>query len=109
MFEKFEYDVMLAISEELPACKDILMEQYARSMKKREFTGHGFYTHFEQVGDRLPVDAAFAKVLGSPSAILNQACTVGFALFISDGKISCLEGYTFGEDWPDTIETYSLI
>jgi hypothetical protein len=105
---QLEIDVMLAISKELPAYKDILMEQYARSTKTRTFTGHGFYTNFDNVGDGILVDKTFNKVLGVPSAILNQTCTVGFALFIRDGRITMLEGYTFGGDWPDTIDTYDI-
>ena len=105
---QLEIDVLLAISKELPAYKDILIEQYARSTKTRTFTDHGFYTNFDNVGEGVLVDKNFNKVLGVPSAILNQTCTVGFALFIRDGRITMLEGYTFGGDWPDTIDTYDI-
>ncbi len=108
MFEKMEYDIMLAISEELPEHKDLIMGQYLQSIKTREFTGHGFYTNFDNVGDSVLFDGSFKKDLGMLSAILNDECTVGFVLFIRDGRISQLEGYTFGDDWPSMINAYVI-
>jgi len=32
----------------------------------------------------------------------------GFVLFINDGLISMLEGYTYGEPWPEDITGYSF-
>lgn len=108
MFEQFEYDIILSISEELPEYKNLMMEQYAHSIKKREYTGHGFFTYFENVTEGPLVDECFKQELGKPSAILNDVCEVGFVLFIRNGKISCLEGYTFGDVWPDVIDTYRI-
>lgn len=108
LFEQFEYDIIMTISEELPAYKNLMIEQYADSIKRREFTGHGFFTYFENVTEGLIVDAGFKQELGMLTATLNDVCEVGFALFIRDGRISCLEGYTFGDAWPDVINTYSI-
>ncbi len=108
MFEKMEYDIMLAISEELPEIKDLIMEQYLQSIKTREYTGHGYYTNFDNVRDSVLIDGFFKKELGMVSAILNDECTVGFVLFIRDGRISQLEGYTFGDDWPSMINAYVI-
>lgn len=108
LFEQFEYDIIMTISEELPAYKNLMIEQYADSIKKREFTGRGFFTYFENVTEGLIVDAGFKQELGMLTATLNDVCEVGFALFIRDGRISCLEGYTFGDAWPDVINTYSI-
>ena len=39
----------------------------------------------------------------------NGEYVVGFVLFIKNGLIDCLEGYTFGEQkWPDSDEDISL-
>ena len=87
LFEQFEYDIIMTISEELPAYKNLMIEQYADSIKKREFTGHGFFTYFENVTEGLIVDAGFKQELGMLTATLNDVCEVGFALFIRDGRI----------------------
>lgn len=109
MFEQLENEVMSAISREVPQYSGLIMEQYIRGKKTREFTGHGFYTDFDDVGDGVLGGCFCDCVLGTPSAVLNNGCTVGFALFIRGGKISTLEGYTFGdEQWPDVIETYEV-
>lgn len=90
----------------------ILQEQYKRStVKSREFTGVGFYTTFTldknvpkaeykntfQIGD----------VIGEVKGINNG---IGFILFIKDGLINILEGYTYGDEkWPESIEEYKLL
>lgn len=95
---------MSAISKEVPEFSDFLMNQYSASVKKREFTGHGFFTDFEYSGtDRLP-DTCGNTELGDLSVMLNGFCLVGFVLFIKNGTITCLEGYTYGDKWPDVIE-----
>ncbi len=32
----------------------------------------------------------------------------GFVLFIRDGALACLEGFTYDEPWPETIKSFTL-
>lgn len=84
------------------------------SIFSRELTGKGFYLKFE-----IPSDAQ--RVLGAlnakPSFYLGdveaQIDTLkrgaGFLLWITDGKLDILEGYTFGEEWPMRITKFELM
>jgi hypothetical protein len=74
----------------------------AATFLSRKFTGVGFFTDFEiptsieRVGKRQNFEIAdvFARISG----LVNDA---GFILFIREGVISFLEGFTFGdEQWP---------
>lgn len=83
------------------------MAQYANSVKNRRFTGHGFYTNFSDIDPSLWLETDVNDTYGNVSARLNDECDVGFVLFVRDGKITFLEGYTYGDDWPETIDKYS--
>jgi hypothetical protein len=77
-------------------------------IKGRELTGVGFFTD-------IVVPQALA-VPGLGSMHLNDAVVeiaglehgVGFVLFIRDGKLDVLEGFTYDEPWPDKIGNYSV-
>lgn len=75
-----------------------------RSVKQteRRFTGVGYYLELADSGlaaiDHLneEVTEGFRTTLSSPQDM------VGFTLFIRDGLLSWLEGYTFGDaSWPE--------
>ena len=42
LFEQFEYDIIMTISEELPAYKNLMIEQYADSIKSGNLRGVAF-------------------------------------------------------------------
>jgi hypothetical protein len=78
------------------------------SIEKREFTGHGFFTHF-QVPDhvpRLPNTKQFVigDVHGELSGVL-----CGFLLFVTNGVVNFLEGFVYGDDqWPTAFTSQRL-
>ena len=76
-----------------------LRAQYAvASVARRELTGVGFFTHFA-VPASAPRVAALNAEMGA-DATLTNGIGVGFVLFIRDGMLSMLEGFTYGERWP---------
>lgn len=79
------------------------------AVTKRQMTGVGFYTTFS-VPDgarRLPGNPSFkfgdvtAKILG-----LNYGA--GFLLYVQDGALHMLEGYSYDESWPEGEGTFEL-
>jgi hypothetical protein len=90
---------------------DTIREQLAHaSVSSRELTGVGFFTHFA-----IPAEAPVRRdlhsaELGEISAeIPGLENGAGFLLFIRDGVISFLEGYTYGDAaWPDPITEFSV-
>jgi len=74
----------------------------------REFTGVGFWTDIE-----LPSAWHAASVsnfelsdVGAEAASVQHG--VGFVLFIRDGLLSMLEGFTYDEPWPDDLGPFTL-
>ncbi|OGV53508.1 MAG: hypothetical protein A2017_15880 [Lentisphaerae bacterium GWF2_44_16] len=90
----------------------LLRKQFANSrVLSREFTGTGFYTNYEVPDLSLCSSPQLNTVLPENAcveAIINGLTAMGFVLFIRDGKISFLEGYTYGEEMPENIEGFTL-
>jgi len=78
-------------------------------VSRRELTGVGFFADLD-----VPKDLAvstesrrivFGDVLASMSELQNGA---GFLVYVEDGLLTMLEGYSFGEPWPDEASGFSL-
>lgn len=110
MFFRLENEVMREIINENPEYSKKLLYQYKNSeIENRVFTGHGFYTHYNIKSDLYSLGKDINLALGNISANLNSIKHgVGFVLFIKNGNISCLEGYTYDEPWPDDIIEFNL-
>jgi hypothetical protein len=72
---------------------------------KREFTGVGFYSYFhinqsEMYGNDMQISDVGAKI--------NDRIQVGFLLFVKKGQLDLLECYTYGDPWPDMIQSYEI-
>ena len=85
-----------------PTCA-LLREQYARaSIEQVELTGVGFFVGFQvpaDVGRTTPADFAGGNVNIQVEGVKHGA---GCVLFVRDGVLSMLEGYTYGdEEWPE--------
>ncbi len=87
----------------------ILREQYVCSIVRDvEFTGVGFFLNYE-VPVELPCAIPRNFTIGGFNADLDGVSHgVGFELFVRDGKIAFLEGFTYDEGWPDHITRYEL-
>lgn len=83
----------------------ILREQLeVASVAKRTMTGAGFYTEFE-------IPAGVRSVSGNPKAMFGDVeaeleglnLGAGFLLYVMDGNLHMLEGYSYEESWPKEI------
>ncbi|HEY3859158.1 MAG TPA: hypothetical protein VGM47_06035 [Gammaproteobacteria bacterium] len=79
----------------------------AASVNSRKFTGVGFFTVIELPPDvpKLPRDsyffiglvcAVYEGVVGNPA--------LGFALFVQDGRLKTLEGFTYERGWSPDVD-----
>ena len=77
--------------------------------RNRKFTGVGFFTNF-YLPEGAPVNRNLNDMtLGGVGAELpNLKHGVGFLLFIREGVIQMLEGFTYDERWPENIEHFKL-
>jgi hypothetical protein len=84
-----------------PTCV-LLREQYARAdITEISLSGAGFFVDFEipaEVGHVAPPNFEGGRVDIRVEGVENG---VGCILFVRDGVLSFLEGYTYGEEWPE--------
>jgi hypothetical protein len=105
--EKAVLDMMLEKPNEQI---EIIRQQLAHAqVGRREFTGVGFFTRFLVPSDTavrrdLP-DMEIGNIGAEFPGVQHGA---GFVLFIRDGVITMLEGYTYDEPWPEQISEFSL-
>lgn len=108
-FRKFEADIMLKLLDGNDPMLAILRQQYRQSeVVKREFTGVGFFTTFrvDDSAPRLPDNRSLCIDDGVGEI---DGVDVGFVLFITDGVLDMLEGFTYGTDeWPREMVKYKV-
>ena len=87
----------------------MLYQQYLVStVKKRELTGVGFFTTFvapKGISSVNNYSFTFGDVVAEMDGLKHG---VGFVLFVTNGIIDILEGYTYDEPWPDKITNLQL-
>jgi hypothetical protein len=89
---------------------NVLREQYrVADVTKRELTGVGFFLNFA-------VPPGAARLAGSGSLHLGDVAAqmeglqhgAGFILFVREGAIDFLEGFSYDEPWPPSVEGFRL-
>ena len=75
----------------------------------RESSGTGFYCTFEIPSDAPAVVGAPDFEIGDVDATLEGLRHgAGFLLFVRDGRINMLEGYSYDEEWPEEVGAFAL-
>jgi hypothetical protein len=98
------------LSGDHPALTALREQAQRASVRKRKLTGVGFFTTLS-VSAEAPRAALSQKrvCLGDVVAdIEGLQHGAGFVLFVENGFLSTLEGYTYDEPWPDTLGQFTL-
>jgi hypothetical protein len=68
----------------------------------RKMTGTGYFLNFDARGNSTKIDHSDDELSEDfPTRLSSPRDLVGFTLFIRNGRLSWLEGYTFGDvGWP---------
>jgi hypothetical protein len=92
------------------AVLSILREQIDQiSVSEREFTGVGFFAKFAEPIDVLRIDDFRSTKIGDVYAeISSLKHGAGFLLYIENGILHMLEGFTYDEPWPAGPYTFEL-
>jgi len=106
-FEDQVMRMLLAGDDDALAVLRQQMEQ--AQVSSRKLTGAGFYTEFS-------IPSEVARLVGRPSFKLGDVNGIaanikhglGFLLYITDGAIAMLEGYTYDDPWPNDVEGLML-
>lgn len=106
---RFENAILQKLLEgDLPFFVNLREQLVECIVNDREHTGVGFFTSLS-VPDHLPrirgLDVTFGDVV---CEFPETRTEVGFLLYIKDGVLDMLEGYTYDEPWPSPDARYSL-
>ena len=109
-FLKIEKAVLAKLLEgPSPLLVELRRQFAACTIKDREFTGCGFFTNFsvpEGTCKKDGFDLVIGDVLGEDIPELQYGA--GFLLFITDGILDCLEGFSYNEPWPVQVDEFRL-
>ncbi len=80
------------------------------SVRSREYTGVGFYTFFDLDATTVaaPVPKAWIPLGDVELAMPGLAHGAGLVLFIENGLMTDLEGFTYDEPWPEKMKDFTL-
>jgi len=109
MLTRFEIDVLNKLLCGSSPILSRLREQLSHSSVSRELTGVGFYLNFSVLDSNLEIPGRPTFHFGDVQAeIQGLAHGAGFILFVSNGYLEMLEGYSYEEPWPNTVDKYAL-
>jgi hypothetical protein len=110
-FIELENEIMKMLLEGQNDTFAILRRQYSNStVASREFSSVGFFISFSVPEDIDKLQEKESFHLGGVTGQINGVTNgVGFILYIRNGVIKLLEGYTYGEEkWPEKLTEYKL-
>src|SRR6266513_1273121 len=108
-------DLELAVMAELinkrPVDRDVFLQQLHNcQVVSRRNTGCGFYTKLKFDPNVLPSESKERELVqGVHVSCPELQHGAGFILYIQDGYLQELEGYTFVDDqWPDKMTSFQI-
>jgi hypothetical protein len=78
------------------------------AVKSRELTGVGFFTEFALAPDAVPAPVRTLRFGDVQATVTGLNHGAGFLIFVDGGLLKMLEGYAYGEPWPDRIQDFSV-
>ena len=109
--DPLEFAVLRKLLEgDHPVLASLRLQAEGLSVAAREKTGAGFFTKFATAvtSEPAPVNTGklrFGDVEATISGLANGA---GFLLYVDEGRLSMLEGYSYEEPWPNEVKDFSL-
>lgn len=105
--EKAVIGSILADSELTPIKSTVNFDTVVVS--DREFTGPGFMTEFERSEELKLFASGISLRWGNVGARLNASrLETGYLIYVDDGYVTAVEGYTYGDVWPDHVDRIEL-
>jgi hypothetical protein len=104
------------LSRDEPGYDELREQLTSCRVVSREMTGVGFYSTLKVDAATPPVAADVGNPLGTGHAFPDDIYAAiegleqgaGFVLWLDDGWLSQLEGFTYDEPWPDEIRTFTV-
>jgi hypothetical protein len=95
-----KHPVLAALRAQLDSCE----------VSSREFTGCGFFTTLkvDRSVEPAPTSRPRIQVVDVGGKISSLEHGAGFVLFVTDGYLDFLEGFSYDEPWPPEFSEFSL-
>lgn len=102
---EFEKIIITDIIEQYPQYKSRLQAQFERAVvQKREFSTYGFATHYAVTAPEETLGDDVNLQLGMHQWRINGLQNGSdYILWVKNGYISCLEGFSYQEPWPSEV------
>lgn len=99
----------LLLTGDDPVVSGLRAQVNGAAVKSREMSGVGFFTTFELPKNLAPVANCKSFKFGDVTAtIKGLQHGAGFVLFVKEGFLHLLEGYTYDEPWPKQTTDFEL-
>ncbi len=100
----------LLLEGDHPALPALRKQVASCQVTKRAFTGAGFVTelHVPSEVPSVPLRDESIRFGDVIAEVIGLEAGAGFVLYVDKGRITALEGYTFGEPWPAEVEVNSF-
>jgi len=107
----FEHDAIATIlSGDHPVLYALRTQLAKCGVSEREFTGVGFFTSLAVPSDVPSAPVSKRLALGNVHVPMEGvAHGLGLVLFVEEGRLAILEGFTYDGPWPDEIVNYTII
>jgi hypothetical protein len=108
---EFEAAVMqMIVAGDHPAFEALRDQLASCRVSQRRFTGVGFFADLavDRSAKRVPEPAHNARVSDVVGDVAGLKHGAGFVLFVSEGYMTVLEGFSYDEPWPEHIKGYEL-
>jgi hypothetical protein len=95
------HPVLAALRAQLDSCE----------VSSRQFSGVGFFTNLRVDRSVRPAPTSHPRIhiSGVGGKISGLEHGAGFVLFVTDGYLDFLEGFTYDEPWPPVISEFLLV
>lgn len=111
LFTQLERAVLeLLLEGEDPVRRALRKQLAVAQVRERQLTGVGFFTSFMLPAEIVPVSIPVGlSPLGDVHAQLEGLQHgAGFLLFLKEGRLDFLEGYSYDEPWPENVVRFVL-
>ena len=107
---RLESEVLqLLLSGDHPTLEILRRQTLSATVLRHVKSSAGFCVYFghESGSKRVPSPSRF-QLCDVVAEIKGLQHGAGFVLFVEDGLISSLEGYSYGETWPENLDHFKL-
>jgi hypothetical protein len=77
-------------------------------VRSRELTGVGFFTEFVLAPDAVPAPVSTLRFGDVQATVSGLKRGPGFVIFVDDGLLTMLEGYSYDKPWPERIDEFAV-